>query len=109
MKKLALAVVAVLAVVASSGCAGLAFAGRANGAVGIYSETKANDHVTDEALTTKTGQACSTSVLGLVTTGDSSVPTAAKNGGITKVVSVDNDFMQVLGVYAKFCTVVTGE
>jgi hypothetical protein len=109
MKKFTLAVVAVLAAVASSGCAGLAFASRANGSVGIYSETKANDHVTDEALTTKTGQACSTSILGLVTTGDSSVPTAAKNGGITKVVSVDNDFMQVLGVYAKFCTVVTGE
>ena len=106
MKRIAMVVVAGAVL---SGCAGLAFAGRANGPVGIYSETKANDQVTDETLTAKTGEACSTSILGLVTTGDSSVPTAAKNGGIKKVVSVDNNFMQVLGVYAKFCTVVTGE
>ncbi len=106
MKKIALALVAVLAL---SGCAGLAFSGRANGSFGIYSETKANDQITDETLTAKTGEACSTSILGWVTTGDSSVPTAAKNGGIKKVVSVDNNFMQVLGIYAKFCTVVTGE
>jgi len=106
MTRIATALVAVLVL---SGCAGLSFASRANGPVGIYSETKANDQITDETLTSKTGEACSTSILGLVTTGDSSVPTAAKNGGIKKVVSVDNSFMQVLGVYAKFCTVVTGE
>lgn len=106
MMKLALVLVSSLAL---SGCAGLAFAGRANGSFGIYSETKANDQITDETLTAKRGEACSTSILGLVTTGDASVPTAAKNGGIKKIVSVDNDFVQVLGVWAKFCTVVTGE
>ena len=81
MTKIAMAFVAVLAL---SGCAGVAFGSRANGPWGIYSETKANDQVTDMALTAKTGEACSTYILGWVTTGDSSVPTAAKNGGIKK-------------------------
>jgi uncharacterized protein YceK len=107
MKKIALALVAGFAL---SGCAGMAFQSRANGALGIYSDTKANDQVTDVNVTpAKTGEACSTSILGWVTTGDSSVPTAAKAGGIKKIASVDNNFMQVLGIYAKFCTVVTGE
>jgi uncharacterized protein YceK len=108
MNRIALALVAAVGL---SGCAGLAFQ-RANGSMGgwIYSETKANDQVTDVSVTpAKTGEACSMSILGWVTTGDSSVPTAAKNGGIKKIASVDNNFMQVLGIYAKFCTVVTGE
>jgi hypothetical protein len=107
MHKIAFALIAALAF---AGCAGVQFASRANGAYGIYSDTQANDQVTDHPLSpAKTGEACSTSILGWVTTGDSSVPTAAKNGGITKIASVDNNFMQVLGVYAKFCTVVTGQ
>ena len=66
--------------------------------------------LTDVAVTpAKTGEACSMSILGIVTTGDSSVPTAAKAGGIKKIASVDNTFMQVLGLYAKYCTVVSGE
>jgi len=106
MKKIALAVGCTLLF---TGCAGMAFGSRANGPYGIYSGTKANDQVTDLAVAGKTGEACSESYLGWVTVGDSSVPTAAKNGGITKIASVDNNFMQVLGIYAKFCTVVTGQ
>ena len=107
MKKTALLVVAAIGL---AGCAGMNFASRANGPYGIYSDTKANTAVTDVAVTpAKTGEACSMSILGIVTTGASSVPTAAKAGGIKKIASVDNTFMQVLGLYAKYCTVVSGE
>jgi hypothetical protein len=99
-----------VAAVSLTGCAGMAFQSRANGPYGIYSDTKANDQVTDISVTpSKTGEACSMSILGWVTTGDSTATAAAKAGGIKKIASVDNNFMQVLGIYAKFCTVVTGE
>lgn len=57
----------------------------------------------------KMGKACSTSILGLVSMGDSSIATAAKNGGISKVSTVDTEFETVLGVYGEYCMVVRGE
>ncbi len=56
----------------------------------------------------KEGRACMESILGLVATGDSSVDTAKKNGGITRVTSVDYEVENVLGVIGKYCTVVRG-
>lgn len=106
MKRLLLAVAALTL----SGCAGFAFASHGPiGNIGIYGDTQANEHVTDNALKGKTGEACAKSILGLVTTGDASVPAAARQGGITKIASVDNKFNQVLGLYATYCVVVTGD
>jgi hypothetical protein len=105
MKKIALLVVAAVAL---SGCAGMVFP-RANTGF-LYAETKANDGTNPgNVQATKSGEACSTSILGWVTTGDSSVPAAAKAGGIKNVHSVDNKFVNYVGVYAQYCTVVTGE
>jgi hypothetical protein len=42
-------------------------------------------------------------------TGDSSIQTAMKNGGITKIHHVDSKVFSVLGLYAKYTTVVYGE
>jgi tryptophan synthase beta subunit len=59
--------------------------------------------------TLKQGTACTEGVLG-VAWGDSSVETAKHNGSINKVHSVDAENTLVLfGVYAKSCTIVTGE
>lgn len=58
--------------------------------------------------TSKTGQACATNILGLVSTGDASIDAAKKAGNIKDVSSVDHDSMSVLGVYGQFCTVVKG-
>jgi hypothetical protein len=100
--------VAALALVALTGCAAAAYSPRvANGY--IYADTKSNEGVTGATLGPKTGEACSKSILGLVTTGDATVPTAMKNGGIKKVSSVDNRYEQILGVVATYCVVVTGE
>lgn len=57
----------------------------------------------------KTGKACVHSVLQLVSAGDGGIDAAKKEGGITKVASVDYDFMNVLGVYGQYCTLVKGE
>ena len=57
----------------------------------------------------KVGKATATSVLGLVATGDSSIKTAAANGGITKIKYVDYEVENILGIYGKYTTVVYGD
>jgi hypothetical protein len=42
-------------------------------------------------------------------TGDASISTAMKNGGITRVHHVDHETLSVLGVYARYTTIVYGE
>lgn len=59
--------------------------------------------------TSKTGQACATNILGLISTGDASIDAAKKAGGITNVSSVDHDSTSVLMVYGQYCTVVKGD
>lgn len=75
----------------------------------IYSGTQGATAATSNTIGGKTGESCAMSILGVVGLGDASIASAAKAGGITKVSTVDSDNFQVLGVYAKNCTVVTGE
>jgi hypothetical protein len=75
----------------------------------VYSGTQGATAVTESAIGSKTGESCAMSILGVVGLGDASTASAAKAGGITKVSTVDSNTFQVLGVYAKNCTVVTGE
>lgn len=100
---------ALISLASLSGCAGFSFLGRPLSMGAIYADTRSGEHVTQNALGAKTGEACSASILGIVTTGDASIATAAKVGGITKVSAVDNKFYNVLGVYATYCVVVSGE
>jgi hypothetical protein len=57
---------------------------------------------------TKVGQACNTSILGLIATGDASIAAAKADGHITQVSSVDYTANNVLGIYGTYCTVVKG-
>jgi hypothetical protein len=109
MRKLAL-LAAALAAPALSGCAGLAFQARpVVGALSIYSKTNASEAVTQNAVGPKTGQSCATSVLGIVTQGDATVASAARAGGVKRIATVDHTFENIVGVYAVYCVVVTGE
>lgn len=56
----------------------------------------------------KRGEACQSSVLFLVGSGDASVEAAKRNAGISKVATVDASSFSVLGFYNKYCTIVTG-
>jgi hypothetical protein len=58
---------------------------------------------------TKRGEAMASSILGIVATGDASVAAAARNGRITKIHTADTKATSVLGIYATYTTVVTGE
>jgi TRL-like protein family len=42
-------------------------------------------------------------------TGDASISAAATNGGITKIHHVDHETLNILGIYAKYVTIVHGE
>ena len=45
----------------------------------------------------------------LYATGDASISAAMRHGGITRVHHVDHETMNILGIYAKYTTVVYGE
>jgi hypothetical protein len=66
--------------------------------------------VGDNSVTSaKVGTAMSQSYLGLIAVGDSSIQTAAKNGGITKISHVDWKVKNFLGVVGEYTTIVYGE
>lgn len=91
---------------AASGCA---MASGGNSAVmgGIYSGYKSGGAI-GNGTGTKTGEACASSILGAIATGDASVAAAMANGGIKEVAHVDHDIFGVLGIYATTCTIVVG-
>lgn len=100
-------VAAVLALVALNGCA-MAQGGNAHAMGTIYSGYKSPGNI-GAAAAGKTGEACISSILGVVATGDASLEAAKKAGGITTIAHVDHEQFSVLGVYATSCTVVHGQ
>ncbi len=77
---------------------------------GLYTGTKMPFMATSNSgVSTKTGEAQCISVLGLVAVGDCSIETAKKNGGITKVNTVDWDTKNILGIYGTYTVIVSGE
>lgn len=57
---------------------------------------------------TKTGQACATGILGIVGWGDASLASAKKAAGVNDVSSVEFGGTNILGIYTKGCTIVSG-
>ncbi len=58
---------------------------------------------------TKTGRACTNSILGLIRSGDMSLAAGAKAGGITKVTSIDVESNTLLSsVLVETCILVNG-
>jgi hypothetical protein len=96
-----------LGAAATSGCA--AAAGGNGGVTGfLYSSYKMGGNVA-AGPGTKMGQACASSILGIVGTGDASISAAKKAGGINTVAYVDHDVSGILGFYATSCTIVYGD
>ncbi len=55
----------------------------------------------------KEGRACAKSYFAVFATGDASIKTAAANGGITNVMSVDHESRWIV-VFGEYCTIVRG-
>lgn len=60
-------------------------------------------------ISNKSGRASTIWILGIVATGDASIKAAAVNGGISEVQHADYHYLNVLGVFAKFTTIVYGK
>ena len=106
MKKVALCSLAA-SLVALSGCVVPMGPVRGVGA-GIYTDVSGPIGATSNTAGTKMGQASSTGII-CVATGDSSIKTAAANGGITKISHIDYHTTSVLGLWAKTTVTVYGE
>src|SRR5258707_1253055 len=93
-----------LSAIVLAGCA------HANGPLigGVYTDTQSGVAVTSNQAGNRVGQACGTSILGIVATGDATVEAARRAGGITLITSVDESASSILGFYAKYCTIVRG-
>ncbi len=89
-----------------AGCAGAPTMQEAPGA--LYASYKMGRDA-EGPIGMKEGRACVSSILGAVSTGDASIATAAANGGIKEVYSVDREAKNILNVYATYCTVVRGK
>ena len=76
---------------------------------GWYTDVQWSMEVPNGPMGSKSGDAKATSILGIVATGDCSIQAAAKAGGITKVMTVEHNTKNIIGLFAVFTTVVTGE
>lgn len=91
-----------------TGCAGMAFMGQGVPQGFIYANATTGKQATDNNVGKKKGEACATSILGWITTGDASIRAAADAGGIKEISAVDGSIKNVLGIFATYCTVVSG-
>src|SRR5262245_54820666 len=92
------------------GCfAGLAFSRQGSPIGLIYTDAGVASHPTNNDVGRKKGEACATSIFGLVTTGDAGIKTAAEAAGITQIAAIDYYHTNILGIYSKFCTIVSGD
>jgi hypothetical protein len=91
-----------------TGCAGIAFQGQGVATAVFYADATMPVHATTNNLGKKKGEACATSILGIVTTGDATIRAAADAGGIKNISAVDASIKNILGIVATYCTVVSG-
>jgi len=75
----------------------------------IYTEVKLPAAAGGDVSTSRVGIATSTSILGLVATGDSSITAAARNGNISRISHVDFNVRNILGIYGEYTTTVYGD
>ena len=90
-------------------CSGGAGYGAPSGSI-IQDTTFNKDVSTSTPVGAKSGEACASGILGIISTGDASIKAAAAAGGITKVNAVDYRNDNLLGsVLAKTCTIARGD
>lgn len=74
----------------------------------VYTNVRAPIMATENEISSKQGTSCATSLLGMFAFGDASIEKAKRSASITKVSSVSYDSFSLLGIYGRFCTLVSG-
>lgn len=103
MKKFAVALVAVLAVVLFTSCGSIEPRGA------IFIDGTFPVAVGTGAPATKVGESSCHQLLGWIVTGDASIKAACENGGITKIAYVDWKVKNIAGIIADYTLTVYGE
>lgn len=103
MKKIAL-VAGVLAL--ASGCVVAPFQ-PPMGAVSVVRAPLSTEG--DFSASSKSGEASSVSILGIVSTGDCSIDAAVKSGGLKNINHIDYGYLNIIGVFQKTTVYVYGE
>jgi hypothetical protein len=75
----------------------------------FVASTKEPVLATEAIDATSTGEACSYNWFGIVSAGDSSIDAAKKDGDITQVASVDKQYLNILFLWGRACTIVKGK
>lgn len=88
---------------------GCAFQGKGVAMGFLYADAVTPVHATENNVGQKKGEACATSILGLVTTGDATIRTAADSAEIREIGAVDQSIKNILGIVQTYCIVVSGE
>jgi hypothetical protein len=109
MKSLKVLAVAALLSTVFTGCVVMPHGGI--GAGGIYTNVTEPFAVgpNEGSGSLKRGEASATNILGIIAIGDYSIGTAAANGGIKSIKSVDVNVTNILFIFGKTTTIVYGE
>ena len=109
MKKLVIVGCALL-MLAIVGCAGFAPGTPLIGF--LYSDIRyphVRTEVVNNGIGSKTGESMAKDILGWIAVGDASLEAAMRNGKITKIYTIDHHMMNILGIYAEWKVIITGE
>ena len=106
MKRTFATILASLLAVGVAGCLSAPFQ-PPNGAVSMTKAPLSTEG--NWEIGSKRGEASSTSVLCLYASGDCSIATAARNGGLTKIGHVDYEYVNIIGIWQEATVIVYGE
>lgn len=78
---------------------------------GVFTATKGpiDTDVNQTTIGNRSGSASSICVLGMFAFGDASISTAAEDGNLSTVNHVDYSYLNVLGLFQSFTTIVYGD
>ena len=80
-----------------------------SGAISSISAPLSAEYSPETTISTKSGEASTMAVLGLVSWGDCSIEAAASDGGLRQVNHADYSYLNILGIWQKFTVKVHGE
>ncbi len=110
MRSMAIAAL-LLCLVVMPGCAGIWFAPVMPPQGGMFTAISGpmDTDVDQTTIGSRSGSASTICVLGMFAFGDASISAAAEDGNLSTVNHVDYSYLNVLGIYQSFTTIVYGD
>jgi hypothetical protein len=103
MKKMSLPIVILLIL---TNCAG---SGVSAGHGAVFTSVIEGKSANNGVEIKKEGKACQLNILGVISSGDTSIKAAKLNGNIRNVATLDRTYFSFLSIYTRSCLVVKGD